>query len=190
MKDQDKTKVQLIGELETLRQQVRALEAVEKKYNALEAKLRLLREFADDQQDNDALETPSDKRPDATVLVVDDNEIFRLYITNALSHHGYTVLEAEGSDEALQVLENAETPVDLIVVDVVMPGVGGSELVQTVKAMYPKVKVLFMSGYTDEILVHSDVQAVMESNVAFLQKPFLTGELLKKVRNELDKADI
>lgn len=191
MKDIEKTKAQLIEELTAIRLKVRALEDVEKKYHALKAKIQRLEGMVGSTQgEGDRSAKPQGKPFKATLLVVDDNDVFRSFILNTLDFHGYRVLGAESSAEALQLLENSGESVDLILVDVVMPDVGGSELVQRVKAIYPKVKVLFMSGYTDEILVHSDVQEVIESDVAFLQKPFLTEELLKIVRKELEQVDI
>jgi DNA-binding NtrC family response regulator len=123
----------------------------------------------------------------ATVLVVDDNDIFRKFMQEALRNEGYTVYAAESSAEALGILEDTGERVNLMISDIVMPEGGGSELYKNVKAAYPHIKVLFVSGYTDEILIHNDVQEVIESKVAFLQKPFHVSDFLKKVKQELDE---
>lgn len=185
MDDRNKTKAQLMEALAVLRGRVRDLEAVERKYEALKEKIRRLRGVVGDERKETPFAPARKGRAPITVLVVDDNDVFRDFIVSALSVHGYKVLAAGGSAEALQVMDKHARPVDLIIADVVMPKVSGSELVKKVKVRYPKVKVIYISGYTDDILIHSDVQEVIESDAAFLQKPFLTEDLLKSVRKEL-----
>lgn len=191
MKDQDRSKAELIGVLADLRQRVKELEAIEGKYIELKERAEPLGITAPDPGGPESRETAISEDDSArpTILVVDDNDTFREFIINALKSYGYQVLSASGSAEALHVLQQANGAVRLLIIDVVMPDGGGSELAQKVTAIYPEAKVVFMSGYTDEILVHSDVQEVIESNTAFIQKPFLTEDLLKMVREELSESD-
>jgi len=97
---------------------------------------------------------------------------------------GYTVLVASDGKKALVQLENYKGMIDLWVPDVVMPGMGGSELAEAVKARSPETKVLFSSGYTDDSVVRN---GILEAKVAGLQKPYSPHALASKVRQMLDK---
>lgn len=191
MKDQDRSKAELISVLADLRQRVKELEAIEGKYIELKERAEPLGITACDSAEQKCAKTAitEDDCVRATILVVDDNETFREFVTNALRSYGFEVLSASGSAEALHLLQQANGVVRLLIIDVVMPEGSGREFAQQAMAIYPEAKVVFMSGYTDEILVHSDVQDVIESNTAFIQKPFLTEDLLKIVRKELGESD-
>ena len=117
----------------------------------------------------------------ATVLLVEDADGLRLLTTKLLRRHGFTVLVAENADEALQLFE--ENPsIDVLLTDVVMPGGSGPELSRRLLARWPALKVIYMSGYTDETIVH---HGVLEQGVAFLHKPFTSQALGRKVRDAL-----
>ncbi|MEO8199745.1 MAG: response regulator [Gemmatimonadota bacterium] len=113
-----------------------------------------------------------------TVLVVDDTSAVRITAFRMLSEAGFRVFEAASAAEALEVLQTARRPVDLIVMDVVMPEVSGVDLVHTIKDRWPDIPVLFMSGYQAEVLVREGLE---RPDVLFLAKPFTRAELLSKV---------
>jgi two-component system cell cycle sensor histidine kinase/response regulator CckA len=100
----------------------------------------------------------------------------------ALRSRGYTVYEAENGRAALRVLD--ERPIDILVTDVVMPGMDGRRLFEAAHLRMPDLPVLFMSGYTDDEVVHRGVRA---AELAFLEKPFRVHALAAKVRQVLDE---
>jgi PAS domain S-box-containing protein len=118
-----------------------------------------------------------------TVLVVEDEEAVRALVSKTLAAHGYEVLEAEGADDALRILEKHTEPIHLLLTDVVMPQMSGKELAERLSVMHPEVKVLYMSGYTDDAIVR---HGVLEPGVSFVQKPFAPRTLVQKVRQVLD----
>ena len=118
-----------------------------------------------------------------TILLVEDNAGLRKLATRVLAPAGYTVLGAASGEEALRVLERQEGPVHLLLSDVVMPGMSGRDLAEQLAQTRPEMKVLFMSGYTDDTVVQ---HGVLNAQVAFLSKPFTAAALLRKVREVLD----
>jgi PAS domain S-box-containing protein len=118
-----------------------------------------------------------------TVLVVEDVSELRRLITRTLQKAGYTVLTAAEGEEALRVLEQHGEPVHLMVTDLVMPGMSGRDLAERVERTRPHMKVLYMSGYTDDVVVR---HGIVEQGVRFVSKPFATAELLRTVREVLD----
>jgi two-component system, cell cycle sensor histidine kinase and response regulator CckA len=121
-----------------------------------------------------------------TVLLVEDEQGVRELACQVLQMNGYKVLEAQNGRDALQVAENNGGKVDLLLTDVVMPHLGGRGLAEQVATINPGVKVLYMSGYTDDAVIRT---GVFESENEFLQKPFTTAALLDKVREVLDKRN-
>jgi CheY-like chemotaxis protein len=117
------------------------------------------------------------------VLVVEDNEMVRNLALSILRRNGYTVLGASGGAEARRLLEEHRSRLDLLISDVVMPDLDGKQVYQLVADKHPGVKVLFMSGYTRNVITQS---GILEPGVAFVQKPFSVQELLSEVRNALD----
>jgi PAS domain S-box-containing protein len=120
-----------------------------------------------------------------TVLVVEDQPEVRGYATAALRAYGYQVIEAASAAEALLVWEREGERIALILTDVVMPSLSGRELADRLKERRPGIKVLFMSGYTDDTIVH---HGVLEKDAEFIQKPFSPGQLAIKVREALRGA--
>jgi len=118
-----------------------------------------------------------------TILLVEDEEAVRDLARRLLTLQGYTVLSAPESQEALEMAASHEGTIDLLVTDVVMPGLGGRDVARGVQALYPQVKVLYISGYTDEAVAF---QIELEAGSAFLQKPFTPSGLGHKVREVLD----
>ena len=118
-----------------------------------------------------------------TVLLVEDEDLVRDMMLKGLSSLGYKVLSANGPKEALRVIDNGEKNIDIVVTDVVMPGMNGKELVGIIKEKLPSTKILYISGYTDRAIVSG---GVLKRNVNYLQKPFTPLVLAKKIRQILD----
>jgi two-component system, cell cycle sensor histidine kinase and response regulator CckA len=117
-----------------------------------------------------------------TLLLVEDAASVRALAARVLRQLGYTVLEASDGVEALRVAGTHLGAIDLLLTDVVMPQLGGTVLAERLRDMYPRLKVLFMSGYTDQTIIHHNL---LEPGVAFLQKPFTPVVLARKVREVL-----
>jgi PAS domain S-box-containing protein len=118
-----------------------------------------------------------------TILLVEDAARVRDVVREILEMSGYAVLKASHGAEALEVSRRHQGPIDLMVSDVVMPGMSGSELAQHLRPLRPEMKVLYMSGYTDDAIVR---HGVLAADTAFLPKPFSPDALTRKVREVLD----
>ena len=118
-----------------------------------------------------------------TILLVEDNEGVRELAHMVLEAQGYNVLVAESPTHAEELCGKHSGGVDLVLTDVVMPGVSGRELTHRITARYPDVRVLYMSGYTYDVIAQG---GVLEAGVAFLQKPFTPRDLAAKIREVLD----
>jgi len=119
-----------------------------------------------------------------TLLIVEDEGAVRAMTRQVLETCGYRILEAGHGAEAIQVCEQSQNPIHLLVTDVVMPGIGGRQLAETLRSKHPELKVLYLSGYTDDAVVR---HGVLEAGTNFLQKPFTPTSLAQKVRQVLDK---
>ena len=126
-----------------------------------------------------ALDLPQRQRS-LTVLVVEDQDAVRRLASHALRSCGYHVLEAASGDEALRLADAVEGGCQLVVTDVVMPGMSGKTLAEKLHARWPDIKVLFMSGYPNEVILR---HGVMDGAVNYLGKPFTPSELAAKVRD-------
>ncbi len=126
---------------------------------------------------------PEESRGGETVLLAEDEESVRTLTRVVLEMHGYTLLEAGDGEEAVRVCGEHEGRIDLLISDVVMPGLGGRELADRVAAMRPGLRILYLSGYTDDAVVR---HGVLQAETAFLQKPFTVDALACKVREVLD----
>jgi two-component system, cell cycle sensor histidine kinase and response regulator CckA len=120
-----------------------------------------------------------------TVLLVEDEDAVRRIAAEFLRKQGYTVLEAHQGGDALLICRRTESVIHLMVTDVVMPGMSGRELVENLAPLKPEMRILYMSGYTDNAIVH---HGVLEPGVNFLQKPFTLNDLARKVRDVLDEG--
>jgi two-component system, cell cycle sensor histidine kinase and response regulator CckA len=118
-----------------------------------------------------------------TLLLVEDEELVLVLAARTLSSRGYRVLTASDGEEALRLASEFPEPIDLLVTDVIMPKLGGSEVAQRLLQQRPDVLVLFTSGYTDDAIVH---HGVLDDGVNFLQKPYRPEELARRVRVLLD----
>lgn len=119
------------------------------------------------------------------VLLVEDEAMVRESARRLLGQRGYRVLVAADADEALAVASAAER-VDLLLTDVVMPGRSGKELAAILAERRPALRVLYMSGYSQDVIAH---QGVLEEGVALVEKPFVADALLAAVRARLDEPD-
>jgi two-component system, cell cycle sensor histidine kinase and response regulator CckA len=126
---------------------------------------------------------PASLRGSETILLVEDDETVRGLTRRLLVARGHTVVLASQGEEALQLAQRHAGRIHLLVTDVVMPGMSGRELADRMQALLPGIKVLFLSGYTDDAIVR---HGVLEPGVAFLQKPFAADALARKVREVLD----
>ncbi|MBN2428098.1 MAG: PAS domain S-box protein [Deltaproteobacteria bacterium] len=120
---------------------------------------------------------------DETVLLVEDSEPVRYLAGNILKRKGYAVIVAENGEAALAKLENYHGPVHLLLTDVVMPGMSGKDLFERLSRRFPDMKVLYMSGYTEDVIVH---RGVVDEGVNFIQKPFSVNTLATKIREVLE----
>jgi len=127
------------------------------------------------------------QRGTETILLVEDEEAVRDLTQTVLTSYGYKVIVTQDPAHALSLAETG-IPMNLVLTDVVMPSMSGRELVQKLLAKYPHLRVLYMSGYTDDIITSG---GVLEPGLAFLQKPFTPASLAQKVRDVLDaKASV
>lgn len=119
-----------------------------------------------------------------TILLVEDEPMVRDLVKSILQANGYSVLEAQQGTEAIQIVEQHAEPIHLLLTDVILPGgMSGRDIAQVVTSLYPGIKVLYMSGYTDNVIMEP---GVLDPDVNFLQKPFRSVDLLYKVREVLD----
>ena len=121
-----------------------------------------------------------------TVLVVDDADDLRTLARILLERQGFTVLQAANAEEAVHLFEQ-NAAIDVLLTDVVMPGVSGPELTRQLVQLRPSLKVIYMSGYTDDAIVH---HGILNPGIAFLHKPFSSETLRKKIREVLDEPAV
>jgi DNA-binding NtrC family response regulator len=117
-----------------------------------------------------------------SILLVEDNAQVRRMTHTMLNRLGYTVIVAQDGDEALSALSVQGGKVDLMLTDVVLPGINGQEIYNQAANTYPWLKVLYMSGYSDDMIAH---HGMLEKDVDFIEKPFSTRDLAKKIRQVL-----
>jgi CheY-like chemotaxis protein len=120
-----------------------------------------------------------------TILVVEDEEALRRLARRILESRGYTVLDAANGRDAIDVMAQHGSAVDLVLSDVVMPVMGGRELVERLLPVYPFLRVLFMSGYTEDMMLR---HRIAELGIRVLEKPFTPDSLASAVRAALDQA--
>ncbi len=119
-----------------------------------------------------------------TILLVEDERELRLLAARALQAQGYRVLESASPEEALQMSSQEQGRIHLLLTDVVMPGMSGRKVAEQIATLHPNMKVLYMSGYTDDSVFRN---GVLEMGTAFLQKPFTPSSLARKVREILNE---
>ncbi|OIO59266.1 MAG: hypothetical protein AUJ47_10790 [Candidatus Marinimicrobia bacterium CG1_02_48_14] len=132
---------------------------------------------------NQTEKTFADYKGTENVLVVEDEEMTRNMVTEILEGLGYTVLNAPNAETAIEISDDFEDDIHLLLSDVIMPLMNGKQLSNQLAMSRPTMKVLFMSGYTDNMLAP---YGILEENIHFLQKPFSVKILTQKVRETLD----
>ena len=125
------------------------------------------------------------KRGTETVLVVEDDDTVRALIGRILRKHGYTVIDFGNAQTCLQTIAQHEGPIDLLLTDIIMPGVNGRQLQDRLSADIPGLKVIFMSGYPFDVIVD---HGVLMQGINFISKPFTARDLTDKVRSVLDEG--
>jgi CheY-like chemotaxis protein len=132
-----------------------------------------------------APDVPGSLRGDETVLLVEDEDGVRELMWKILTDHGHTVLEARHGRDALALAAGYEQPIHLLLTDVVMPEMGAGELATQLSGQRPDLRVLYVSGYTNDEVVR---RGVTQKEASFIQKPFSAEELMRKVREVLDRG--
>jgi len=148
--------------------------------SAFKVHLPICREDAAEQAKTETLAMP---RGTETVLIAEDDPAIRGLVAHILEPLGYRVIAARSGAEAMKLAETSRARVDILLTDVVMPEMGGKELAQMFQTIHPHIKVLFMSGYTEEIIIRHGVE---REGVAFIQKPLIPNKLVLKLREVLD----
>lgn len=164
MRDEEKTKEDLISDLNELRQ----------KYTQLKLSLS-------------TGQTKQNTPGTETILVVDDNDEARAIILSILEHYGYKTFEAGSSQKAVQILETCTEKIHLVLSDVVMPETNGPEMIKQLKEIKPDIKIVFMSGYAEDQIIHDEVFNILHSQIPFIKKPFTFDELSQTIRLALDQ---
>jgi CheY-like chemotaxis protein len=118
-----------------------------------------------------------------TILLVEDEDGVRMITRRILERHGYRILEADGAQQGLDIGQAHSEQIDLLLSDVIMPGMSGHEWAAQLLCLYPTMKILYMSGYTNEAL---DQHGVLDTKFVLLEKPFTAERLIRKVRETLD----
>jgi len=126
----------------------------------------------------------SSQRGSETILLVEDDENVKKMTKKTLERLGYTVIIAKGGEDGLAEFNKQKESISILITDVVMPNMSGKELADKITKIRPDIKVLFISGYTDNAIVH---HGILEPGTYFMQKPFTPDQLAKKVRMIFDE---
>lgn len=118
------------------------------------------------------------------ILLAEDDDSVRGFIKQLLEQYGYKIIEASNGEEAVRAYRDTREPIDLFITDVIMPKLNGKEAYEEIKKLRPDLKVLFMSGYTANI-IHK--KGILDESLEFIMKPIVPAELLKKIRQILDR---
>jgi two-component system, cell cycle sensor histidine kinase and response regulator CckA len=133
----------------------------------------------------DKFMAPSPQGSGETILIVEDEVTILEMLESMLESMNYKVITAASPGRAMEMARSHAGRIHLVITDVVMPEMNGRDLAEKLSALYPDINILFMSGYTANVIAH---QGVLDDGVAFIQKPFSMDDLAKKVQEVLDKA--
>lgn len=136
--------------------------------------------------DEPEIEEPLGHGEGETILVVEDNEEVRVYVTEVLQDLGYRVRAVSNAEAALSIIEQRKKPLDLLLTDVVMPGLNGAQLGKRAKEIRPELPILYMTGFTRNAIVH---QGRLDEGLQLLQKPISQAQLATRVRDLLNAND-
>jgi two-component system cell cycle sensor histidine kinase/response regulator CckA len=129
------------------------------------------------------VENPVSKK---NVLIVDDNEDTRTFVAAMVKILGCNAIEADSPQQAVEIFTTQKQPIDLVLSDIVMPDGGGLEMVNKIRTLTPDIKVIFMSGYAEDEIVHDQVFEIQKSDAKFIKKPFTVEEIGSLLRQQLD----
>ncbi len=118
------------------------------------------------------------------ILVADDEAGIREFLTKTLNENGFHAIAAKDGVEALRLVDASEEPIDVLIIDVVMPRLNGKELASTIQSHHPEMKIILISGYPDDFLARYGVPT---ERIRYLKKPFTATTLLETVRDELNR---
>jgi CheY-like chemotaxis protein len=118
-----------------------------------------------------------------TILIVEDDAEVRGLARRILQRQGYTLLEVQNGQEALDLVAQYPEPIHLVLTDIIMPGMNGKTLAEALLQLRPELKIIFMSGYTDNLIAES---GDLNARMAFVQKPFSAKALVQKIQTALD----
>ena len=118
-----------------------------------------------------------------TVLLVEDEDAVRTVTRRILERDGFRVLEARSGSEGMAAARSSTSPIDLLITDVLLPDIGGGEVAREIVKVQPQIRVLYLSGYSDETLVDQGIAAVPGN---FIQKPFSSDVLRQRIRSLLE----
>jgi two-component system, cell cycle sensor histidine kinase and response regulator CckA len=121
-----------------------------------------------------------------TIVLVEDEEPVRTIVRRTLESRGYHVIAAADGEEALELCMAHEGPIDLLVTDIVMPGLSGREVAERIETLRPGTRTLFMSGYTADEIIR---RGIMTEAIAFIEKPFAPSQLVARIRETLEKRE-
>lgn len=122
--------------------------------------------------------------PKQTLFFIDDDDQILKFVSSAMQKAGYRVLTAVSGPEALMMVEDYQGPIDLVISDLIMPGIKGNDLAVYLKSKRPETKIIFMSGYAESVL---EDYGIDQNEVVFLHKPFTLDTLFATIQNALTK---
>lgn len=167
MKDMEKSKEELIAEIRTLRMENSRLN-------------KIILDLAP--KENPALRK--------AILIVDDNEEARKSVVAMVRNFGYTAIEANSPQKAIELFTDQAPSIDLILSDIVMPDGGGPAMIDKLRKLNPDINVIFMSGYAEDEIVHDQVFEIQKSCTQFIKKPFTMEEIRSLLQQQFEKKTI
>jgi CheY-like chemotaxis protein len=140
----------------------------------------------DEPVEHEVASAPAPPRGWETIMLVEDEASLKAITRETLEAHGYRVLEASGGNEAIEIARRVSEPIHLLLTDVVMRGMNGRVLAESLTAMRPEMRVLYMSGYTDDVIAHS---GVLDARILLIEKPFTAASLVSRVADALRRPE-